>query len=182
MIAFVFIMWHVFHMHGWLHQPEALVENIEKAGGHQFRAYNAASSAGAALSANLLVPVAYAVGIIACVFHLANGIWTMGITWGLWISPAAQRRANWVSVGFGVVLGIIGLSALVGMRNVDQDEALKVENQMYNAKVASGELTPNEHKRSHDKSHAEAAEDGETHEAAALESKETEAALTNEPG
>ncbi|MEM7313686.1 MAG: hypothetical protein AAF497_11105, partial [Planctomycetota bacterium] len=69
MIAFVFIMWHVFHMHGWLHSPEALVDNIEKAGGHQFRAYNAASSAGEALSTNLLVPVAYAVGIIACVFR-----------------------------------------------------------------------------------------------------------------
>ncbi len=32
----------------------------------------------------------YSVGVLSCVFHLANGIWTFGITWGLWITPEAQ--------------------------------------------------------------------------------------------
>ena len=26
----------------------------------------------------------------------------MGITWGIWVSPTAQRRANWMAIAFGV--------------------------------------------------------------------------------
>ena len=54
----------------------------------------------------------------------------MGITWGLWISPAAQRRANWLSIAFGIGLSVVGLSALVGMRNVDVEAAKEVEDRM----------------------------------------------------
>ena len=146
MLAFLFIMWHVFHMHGWFHN-ESWVEMAEGVGGAQFRAYNAASTAAAALKTNLLVPILYAVGILSCVFHLANGIWTMGITWGLWVSPAAQQRANWISIAFGLGLSVVGLSALSGMRNVDVDAARQVEDQMYQSKLASGEIQENHHKR-----------------------------------
>lgn len=161
MLAFAFIMWHVFHMHGWFHN-ESWVEMAEGVGGAKFKAYNATSTAAAALSANLIVPLLYAIGILSCVFHLANGIWTMGITWGLWVSPAAQARANWISIAFGLGLSVVGLSALTGMRNVDIDAARQVEDTMYNSKVASGELQPNEHKRVHEEHAAEA----EGHEAA----------------
>ena len=108
MIAFVFIMWHVFHMHGWIH-AEAWREVAGRFMGAQFAAYNATSTAAAAMQAFWIVPVLYAIGILASVFHLANGIWTMGITWGAWISPAAQRRALYVCGGFGLVLAAVGL-------------------------------------------------------------------------
>ena len=61
----------------------------EPYGGAEFHPYSAASTAGLALQ-NVVVAVLYAVGILACVYHLANGIWTMGITWGVWTSPPAQ--------------------------------------------------------------------------------------------
>ncbi len=149
MIAFVFIMWHVFHMHGWIH-AESWVQNVDKIGGAQFRPYNAASSAGAAIQASLIVQIAYAVGILACVYHLANGLWTMGITWGVWTSPAAQRRADWACLAFGIGLAFVGLSALVGMRDVNVEAAKQIEDRMYEARVAAGSLTPDEHKRSHE--------------------------------
>ncbi len=148
MIAFVFIMWHVFHMHGWIHS-ESWMASVDKIGGAQFRPYNAASSAGAAIQASLLVQIAYAVGILACVYHLANGLWTMGITWGVWTSPAAQRRADWVCLAFGLGLAFVGLSALGGMRGINVEAAKEIEDQMYEARVAAGSLTPDEHKRSH---------------------------------
>ena len=34
----------------------------------------------------------YPIGILAATFHLANGFWTAGITWGLTVSAGAQRR------------------------------------------------------------------------------------------
>jgi len=83
MIAFLFILWHVFHMHGWFPGEGWLQGIVEPLGGHQFRPFNAASTAAAALQQSILIPICYAIGLLACVFHLANGIWTMGITWGV---------------------------------------------------------------------------------------------------
>ena len=66
------------------------------------------------MQAHILVPILYTIGILSCVFHLANGIWTMGITWGLWVSPQGQKRANWVAIAVGVGLSVIGMGALGG--------------------------------------------------------------------
>lgn len=148
MIAFFFIMWHVFHMHGWFHF-DAWIKNVaSRLGGAQFSPYNAASSAGAAIQASMLVQILYAVGILSCVFHLANGLWTMGITWGVWVSPAAQKRANYFCGAFGLALAFVGMSALVGMRQVDVDAAKAVEDKMYESRVAAGEMQDMPHKRS----------------------------------
>jgi hypothetical protein len=78
----------------------------------------------------LLVSILYAVGVLSTVFHFSNGLWTLGITWGLWTSPAAMRRANWISIAIGVLLGGAGLGALGGLRNVDVEQARTIENRM----------------------------------------------------
>jgi succinate dehydrogenase / fumarate reductase cytochrome b subunit len=152
MIAFLFIMWHVFHMHGWFHFDWWLDNVAKPLGGKQFSPYNAASSAGLALQPMVYV-VLYSIGVLSCVFHLANGIWTMGITWGVWVSPTAQRRADYVCAAFGIALAFVGMSALFGMRNAGSGEtlqqAIKVEDQMREAKQATGEIGESdaEHKR-----------------------------------
>jgi succinate dehydrogenase / fumarate reductase cytochrome b subunit len=142
-IALVFIFWHVFHMHGWLHIDPFLTNVVEPLGGHKFRPEHAASSAGAALS-SLPYQVFYAVGVLASVYHLANGIWTAGITWGIWSTPAAQRRANWICGAFGVVIALIGLGALGGMARVDVEQARQIEDRMLEAKglTAAEPLAP----------------------------------------
>jgi succinate dehydrogenase / fumarate reductase cytochrome b subunit len=159
MIAFLFIMWHVFHMHGWFHAQVWLDNVASRLGGANFRPYNAASSAGEAMQASFIIPVLYAIGTLACVFHLANGIWTMGITWGVWTTPQAQARANYVCLALGLFLAAVGMSALVGFNNLDVDEAKRAEDKIYNARVAAGELQPDQHKRA--SSHADDALDEE---------------------
>jgi succinate dehydrogenase / fumarate reductase, cytochrome b subunit len=146
MIAFLFILVHVFHMHGWFHIAAWERTVTEPLGGGQFRAYNAASSTALALQ-DVGWQLFYFVGVVAVVFHLANGIWTMGITWGVWVSPAAQRRASWACLGFGLLLGAIGLSALFGAVTVDIDEARDIEDRMYKARIEAGELQPAPRKR-----------------------------------
>lgn len=149
LIALAFILWHVFHMHGWFHNSW-WVENVaEPFNGHQFRPYNASSTLGAAMT-GLLVQVLYAVGMLAAVFHLANGLWTMGITWGAWTSPAGQRRALGVCGVFGVLLAGVGMAALVGAANVDVEAAREAEQRMYEARLESGDVLPNPAKRSSD--------------------------------
>ena len=60
-------------------------------------------------------------------FHFSNGLWTLGITWGLWTSPAAMRRANVVSIVVGLGLAAAGLGALGGFLSLDVSKAREAE-------------------------------------------------------
>ena len=123
MIAFVFILWHITQLH-WMGAP---------LGGGQFDPHHAASSAAVALKP-VAITLMYAIGVIATVYHFANGLWSLGITWGLWTSPAAMQRANWLSLAVGLGLGVAGLGALGGMRSIDVEKAKEVETRMYKAR------------------------------------------------
>src|SRR4029079_14951825 len=101
-----------------------------------FCPYNGASTAAQAMQISIIVPILYAIGVLACVFHLANGIWTFGITWGLWVTPAAQRWATRVSLVFGLLLAAVSLGALGGFYRVNVAEAREVENLMYEKQFA----------------------------------------------
>lgn len=144
-IALAFIVWHVFHLHGWFHCDWWLANVAEPLNGANFKPFNAASTLGAAMSGTI-VQVLYAIGMLVCVFHLANGIWTMGITWGVWISPAAQRRALRICAAIGVLLAVAGVGALVRASAVDVEKARAEEARMYDARVESGDIQRNEHK------------------------------------
>lgn len=146
-VALFFILAHVFHMHGWFHHEAWLQNVVQPLGGHQFRPYSAASSLHAAMTVSPVIPVLYAIGVLSSVYHLANGIWTMGITWGVWTSPDAQRRANWLCGAFGLFLAGVTMTALYASLTVDQARAVEVETRMYEANVRSGAILPNEQKR-----------------------------------
>lgn len=138
-IALVFILWHVFAMHGWI-KPIAHQLGF----GAEFRHLYATSSAAAVIQANPVVSAFYLIGVVACVYHFANGLWTAGITWGLWTTAAAQKRANYVCGAFGLVLLAVGLTAFVGMMQVDVNKAFEIEERMNTAKVQSEEITDEE--------------------------------------
>ncbi len=147
-IAFAFIFTHVLHLHGWFHWDWWL-GFVEPMGMAQFRPYNAASSLAEAMkSLGFVWPLFYLVGVLACVFHLANGIWTAGITWGVWVSPSAQKRASVACSIFGVLLGLAGLSSLAAVSRTDPATAKAIEDQMYKVRVDGHMIQPNEHKRS----------------------------------
>jgi succinate dehydrogenase / fumarate reductase cytochrome b subunit len=147
-IAFIFIFMHVFHLHGWFHADWWLRTVAEPIGMAKFDPYNAGSSlANAMKSLGVVWPIFYAIGVLACTFHLANGIWTAGITWGLWLTPKAQLRASYACLGFGVFIGLAGLSALGAANGTDVVSAKAIEDQMYKVRVEGRMIKPNEHKR-----------------------------------
>ncbi len=120
-VAFVFIMYHVYQLH-WMGEPF---------GGGEFRfEHDPASTAAAVSTANAIqsagwIAPFYAIGILAVVFHLANGIWTSLITWGITIRPSSQRASGYACTAFGIALALVGLSALFGFRNFDVETAIK---------------------------------------------------------
>jgi succinate dehydrogenase / fumarate reductase cytochrome b subunit len=115
-VAMAFILWHVFQTRGWM-PGEWWMEHVTKPlGGGTFDPHDAAKTAALAFQGSLAVQLAYLVGLLASVYHFANGLWTMGITWGVWTSPHAQRWANWPCLVIGLALAMMGLGALVGIQ------------------------------------------------------------------
>ncbi len=104
--AMIFILVHLWHVH-WIIP-----------GGVDFDAHTAAASAFNALQAGWAAPV-YAVGLLCAVFHLANGIWTFLITWGVTIGPKSQTRSAWVCGIIGIALTLLGLGALFTLKNME---------------------------------------------------------------
>lgn len=126
-IAFVFILIHVIQLHHLAGAPFKEIGGVKF--GAQFDPEHATSSTAIALRP-LWIKAFYVIGMLSVVYHFANGLWTQGITWGLWTSAAAQRRASWLSVVVGLGLATVGLSALAGMWTVNVDTAIEVENIM----------------------------------------------------
>ncbi len=66
--------------------------------------------------ANPWIYAFYIAGILSATFHLANGIWSFSIVWGLTIGPRAQRRMMYVSAIVFVILSFIGVRSISAFR------------------------------------------------------------------
>ena len=135
MIAMCFIVWHVIHLHHFFGGP------FKAMGGAQFDPEHATSSTATAIQAAFYIKVLYALGVVSCAFHFGNGLWTAGITWGVWTSPAAQTRASKLCLSIGLVLGIVGLCALYGFNRADIDKSQQSEKRHQEIeKMSKGEI------------------------------------------
>lgn len=52
------------------------------------------------------------IGLVASVFHLANGLWGFFIHWGITVGPRAQRVSAYALMGLFVALSYVGIAAL----------------------------------------------------------------------
>lgn len=66
--------------------------------------------------ANPWIYAFYIAGILSATFHLANGIWSFSIVWGLTIGPQAQRRMMYISFAVFVALSILGVRSISAFR------------------------------------------------------------------
>jgi succinate dehydrogenase / fumarate reductase cytochrome b subunit len=128
--GFLFILYHVATLRwGWTWLPFS----------SGFDAHAAASSAAQAIQGGadptalggFLIGALYLLGVLALVYHLANGLWTAAITWGLTISAGAQRRWGFVCTGFGLTLASLGVMAFVGFVSLDLEVARHAESQLH---------------------------------------------------
>ncbi|MGE3181751.1 MAG: succinate dehydrogenase [Phycisphaerae bacterium] len=68
--------------------------------------------------------VIYAVGLIATVFHFANGITTFCITWGITVNDSSRKKVSMLSVGVGALLLLWGFLALYAIATVEPHQTL----------------------------------------------------------
>ena len=128
--GFIFILYHVATLRwGWTWLPFSSGFNVHMAASTTAQALRGGidpSALGAFLIGSL-----YLIGVLALVYHLANGLWTAAITWGLTISAGAQRRWGFVCTGFGLSLAALGVTAFVGFVTLDIEAAQRIESQMH---------------------------------------------------
>jgi succinate dehydrogenase cytochrome b subunit len=72
----------------------------------------------------------YLIGVSLLVFHMANGLWTAGITWGLTVTQASQKRWGYVCFALGTGLMALAWSAVIGFATLDYQEARDTELQL----------------------------------------------------
>lgn len=109
-------------------------------GGTKWSADYAGSTMAAALqgstegftAAGLAVAAFYMLGVSLLVFHLANGLWTAAITWGLTITARGQKRWGLVCTAIGAGLMLAAWAAVIGFATLDHDKARATEERMLN--------------------------------------------------
>jgi succinate dehydrogenase / fumarate reductase cytochrome b subunit len=72
----------------------------------------------------------YLVGVLAAVYHFANGLWTAAITWGLTVSRQSQERWGKVCAAIGIGLATAGIAAIWGFSTLDIGKAKEIEAKM----------------------------------------------------
>ena len=55
----------------------------------------------------------YIAGVIAATFHLANGVWSFLVSWGITQSPRSQTIVTYISMVIFLILSVIGVQALL---------------------------------------------------------------------
>lgn len=55
----------------------------------------------------------YIIGVISTVFHLANGLWSFAVSWGITQSPRSQRIVTYATVFVFVIVSYIGVRTLI---------------------------------------------------------------------
>lgn len=55
----------------------------------------------------------YIIGVIAAVFHFANGLWSFFVTWGIAQSPKSQKILTYAVIGVFFVVSYLGVRTLI---------------------------------------------------------------------
>jgi succinate dehydrogenase / fumarate reductase cytochrome b subunit len=66
--------------------------------------------------ANPSIYAFYNAGILSATFHLANGIWSFSIVWGLTVGPQSQRRMLYISFAVFIALTYFGVRSISAFR------------------------------------------------------------------
>ncbi|MFF2480726.1 succinate dehydrogenase cytochrome b558 subunit [Paenibacillus sp. NPDC058071] len=102
-ITFIFVFWHVYQT-----RFQVFVGNIT---------HEDLGSTMHDIATNPLFFIFYVVGVLAAVFHFSNGLWAFLISWGITISPKAQKVSSYICMIIFVLVSalfILSLTAFTG--------------------------------------------------------------------
>lgn len=62
---------------------------------------------------NPLMLTFYIIGIVSATFHLANGLWSFCVSWGITVSPRSQQINTYVTMAIFLALSYVGIRAIL---------------------------------------------------------------------
>jgi succinate dehydrogenase / fumarate reductase cytochrome b subunit len=126
-VGVVFIFYHVATLRwGWTFLVPGGTRWDAEFAGSTMAAAMQGSTDGVTLG-GVIVALLYMTGVTLLVFHLANGLWTAAITWGVTVTREAQRRWGYVCAALGVALMGAAWSAVIGFMTLDYETAREAE-------------------------------------------------------
>lgn len=101
-IAFVFIIWHVYST-----RFQISLGNVthDELGGWM---HNIVTQPG--------FFIFFLVGVIATTFHFSNGVWAFLVSWGITVGPRAQRISSYICLGLFVIVTTLFMLSLFAFR------------------------------------------------------------------
>jgi succinate dehydrogenase / fumarate reductase cytochrome b subunit len=93
-ITIIFLVFHVYLQRLSVHEAGAVVGSLT------------------GLLQNPAFFILYAIGLLAAVYHFANGLFTFLMSWGFTIGDHSQKICRYLSMGLFVVLGVWGVGIL----------------------------------------------------------------------
>lgn len=108
-ITFIFIVWHVYQT-----RFQVAIGSVshEELGGVMHL-----------ISVNTLFFILYTIGVIAAVFHFANGMWAFLVSWGITVGPRAQRISSYAWMVVFVIVTAMFMMSLAAFRGDEFKEA-----------------------------------------------------------
>lgn len=102
-ITFIFIVWHVYQT-----RYQVLVGNLtHEQLGHEMHE----------IFTNPVSVVLYTIGVLAAVFHFANGMWSFLVSWGITVGPRAQRISSYIWIGVFIIVSALFLLSIAAFRS-----------------------------------------------------------------
>ncbi|GGF96996.1 succinate dehydrogenase cytochrome b558 subunit [Paenibacillus abyssi] len=111
-ITFIFVFWHVYQT-----RFQVFIGNTT---------HGELGSTMHDIANNPLFFALYTIGVIAAVFHFANGMWAFLVSWGITVGPRAQRISSYVWMVVFVLVSAMFLASLVAFRGDEFKEAAAV--------------------------------------------------------
>lgn len=102
-VAFVFIIWHVYTTRLQILFGNATHDDL---GGIMHELVTQPSFF-----------VFFTIGVIATTFHFANGVWAFLVSWGITVGPRAQRISSYICMGLFVVVTALFMLSLFAFRD-----------------------------------------------------------------
>jgi len=108
-ITFIFVVWHVYQT-----RLQILFGNAT---------HDELGSIMHDITTNGVSLTLYIIGVLAAVFHFANGMWAFLVSWGITVSPGSQRVSSYVWIGVFVIVSCMFLASLFAFRGDEFGEA-----------------------------------------------------------
>ncbi|TVX98776.1 succinate dehydrogenase cytochrome b558 subunit [Cohnella terricola] len=102
-ITFIFVAWHFYETRFQITLGNVAHEDL---GSHMN-----------GIVSNPIAFTAYIIGVVAAMFHFANGLWAFLVSWGITIGPRAQKVSSRVCMVLFVILTALFLLSLFAFRS-----------------------------------------------------------------